>query len=69
MADPIGGTSPSKDTFGGTTSLNVPPFLFGCQWFLLALFKVRSLDLPMKKAARWLNLAAFKLASGGAGGN
>jgi len=68
MAASIGRTPHSKDTLGGTTSPNVSPFLFSCQWFLLALFKVRSLDIPKKKAANGMLLAALKLAFGGAGG-
>jgi len=36
---------------------------------LLVTLIAETLDFPNKKAARWLNLAAFKLAFGGAGGN
>ena len=54
--------------FGGTHILNVPPFDVGCQWNSLTLLIQKVIDLPKKKAANCMSLAAFKLASGGAGG-
>jgi len=48
--------------------LNVPPIDVGCQWNSLTLLIQKVIDLPKKKAANCMSLAAFKLASGGAGG-
>jgi hypothetical protein len=65
MATPIGGTTTQKDNSGGTDTPDVPPFSFGCQYSLLALPAKQTLDLPKKKAANCMSLAAFKLAFGG----
>ena len=48
--------------------LNVPPYCFGCQWNSLTFLARQVIDLQKKKAANCMLLAAFKLASGGAGG-
>jgi len=65
----FGGTTTRKMNFGGTSTSNVPPFGLGCQCSLLALPATKTLDLPMKKAARWSFLAALVACDGGAGGN
>ena len=68
MGESLGEQNHPRFVFGGTHTRNVPPFLFGCQCFsLLALRKIKG-GLPMKKAAKWSNLAAFKQGNGGAGG-
>lgn len=64
MGELLGEQNHPRLVFGGTHTLNVPPFLFGYQCFsLLVLGKIKE-DLPMKKAAKWSNLAAFEQGDG-----
>jgi hypothetical protein len=42
----------------------IPPLGRSCQWLLLVTLFAKTLDLPKKKAARRLNLAAFKQSDG-----
>ena len=68
MGEPLGEQNHPRLVYGGTYAPNVPPFCFGCQCYLLVAFRKIKVGLPMKKAANGMLLAAFKLASGGAGG-
>jgi hypothetical protein len=68
MGEPLGEQNHPHFEFGGTYAPNVPPYCLGCQWNSLPFLVKQVIDLHKKKAANYMPLAAFKLASGGAGG-
>ena len=66
MGELLGEQNHPRLAFGGTHSPDVPPFCFGCQWFLLSVLVEIKVGLSMKKAPKYRYLEAFKLAPGGA---